>query len=212
MATSGTHHSMSLHPICLAFSVLLLVPLSGCSVGRYCARRGQDFTDCFNAAGPLGFGLHARVKATDFAVVSAGGSFSGASGWWGRYGFQERLGVDAGAPFVVAVDGYDVPHIGGAPYQSVTWGPCVTSREYNEVRPGPRGEFSDKFWVGGTATVVILSARFEFNPVEFADFLTGWFGWDLLEDDELHFGYDRALRDKMEYEEYLEESKRWQAE
>ena len=44
-------------------------------------------------------------------------------------------------------------------------------------------EIADMFWIGAVGSLLV-SAQVEFNPVEFLDFLTGCFGWDMLEDDE----------------------------
>jgi hypothetical protein len=63
-----------------------------------------------------------------------------------------------------------------------TKGPCVTTRTYKGSGPWPRGKVAEKLWCGVSVSTP-LSFRADFNLAQFADYLVGWFGWDMLADD-----------------------------
>jgi hypothetical protein len=118
-----------------------------------------------------------RVKTTDFAVIGAGFAQPVGYGWRGRY-----------CPSGVAWS--RLAGLPGDNNQEETAGNEVytrrvihTTHTYDLLPPGPGGRVADRFWIGIGATVLV-SVRLDFNFVELADFLTGWFGWDLLNDDE----------------------------
>jgi hypothetical protein len=118
------------------------------------------------------------------------------AGWKGRYGTYGGGGVRPTAgigfhPGTILQGGLPLLTNGEAEANLVsksqwsveTFGPCVTRHTYMPgLEPGPRGRIAEKFWVGATVAL-LLSARLEFNPVEFVDFLTGIAGWDMLRDD-----------------------------
>jgi len=168
----------------------------GCSppAQRFLVRRGIDLTDCFDAS--LGVGEltpYLRLSATDYAVVGAGrGGTIFAYGWHGRYG-AHGVPVESGRGIPFA---WNVEWPGSPPTIETRW-PWLTTRTYDpEVQPGPRSRTANRFWIGAWATWV-LSARAGLNPVELADFVVGWFGWDLLKDDEVEWIDWRArLKDK----------------
>ena len=47
----------------------------------------------------------------------------------------------------------------------------------------PERPIADRFWVGGSVTALVASLGAAVNLAELADFVVGWFGWDLLRDD-----------------------------
>jgi len=119
---------------------------------------------------------YARVRVTDFAVVGLGWAQPVRYGWRGRYGSPGASGVEeSGFPFIHNREK------GGGISTETKMG--VTTRTYERGEPGPRGKIAEKFWIGAAATL-LLSARVGFNPVEFADFVAGWFGRDMLQDDD----------------------------
>jgi hypothetical protein len=173
--------------------------LTGCGAParRYCARRWTDFGDSVEATVGFGFPVHARVKATDFAVAGGGLALARRAGWKGRYGtyggggmpptagigFHPGTILQGGLPLLANGEA-EASLVSKSQWSVETLGPCVTRHTYMPgLEPGPRSLVAEKFWLGATATL-LLSARLEFNPVEFVDFLTGIAGWDMLQDDE----------------------------
>lgn len=166
-------------------ALMACVTFSGCSAPDrrvYWRRRGRDLADCVKAeigwAGPQMGGIHARVKATDFAVLGCGVNFiSTRYGWRGRYGAPGYSHTWAiGLPLLGNVEYGDDSNV-----DTQLW--CITTREYEKGDPGPRGRIAERFWCGVSADL-FLSARLDLNPAEFADFLAGAVGWDMLADDD----------------------------
>ncbi|MBM4038997.1 MAG: hypothetical protein FJ290_10845 [Planctomycetes bacterium] len=165
-----------------ALSVCAVV---GCSApaGKYFARRGADLADCVEASAGLGLGAYARVKATDYAVIGCGAALCGPLvGWRGRYvppisegvyGFPFGRNAEVEASFSAAFP---------PDYIVDTRGPCFTSRKYFR-KPGPGGRIAEQFWFG-VSLAALFHARLGFNPAELADFVVGWFGWDMWGDDD----------------------------
>jgi hypothetical protein len=180
-------------------AVTLATLMAGCAgpAGRYCARRWTDFGDCVEATVGYGFPVHARVKATDFAVAGAGVALARRAGWKGRYGTYGGGGVPPTAgigfhPGTILQGGIplltngemEASLVSKSQWSVETLGPCVTRHTYMPgLEPGPRSLVAERFWVGGTVAL-LLSARLEINPVEFVDLLAGIVGWDMLQDDE----------------------------
>ena len=170
----------------------------GCSAPtqNYFVRRGMDLADCFDVgtgvAGPIPY---IRVKVTDYFVVGGGANTTiFALGWHGRYtGMGTVVEGGKGTPFVFNEE------YAGAPPMVISKGPFSTTREYDpQFKPCHGTEIADKFWVGAWVAW-LLNLRANFNPVEFADFLTGIFGWDLLADDGVKpFFWERRVREKLE--------------
>jgi len=168
--------------------MLLCAAAFGCSAptSKYLAQRAQDLADCFEAAVGTGYPAYVGVKASDFAVVGCGVAGTFRYGWHGRYGgfrWESDDGwLEAGIPLVFNRE----EALWFPAYQDRirTWGPCFTTREYGEEKePRPRGEIAEKLWIGAS-TSLVLSARVGVNPAELADFITGWFGRDILQDDD----------------------------
>ena len=168
--------------VALALAVALAGATWGCSrnAWTYLERRGMDLADCFDVSVGVGEVVpYARVKATDYFVVGAGhGGTLFALGWHGRY-------TAAGTP---REGGRGVPFVRnrewrGAPPMIETTGLWKTERIYDpDLKPSPGTATADRFWVGAWVSW-FLSVRANINPVELADFVVGWFDWDLLKDD-----------------------------
>ncbi len=160
----------------------LLLALCGCSQKAltYLERRGMDLADCFDVSAGVGEVVpYVRLKASDYFVVGAGhGGTLFAVGWHGRY-------TAAGTP---CEGGRGVPFVrnqewrGAPPMVETRWF-WRTERRYDpDLAPSPGTALAERFWVGGWVSW-FLSLRANINPVEFADFIVGWFDWDLLKDD-----------------------------
>jgi hypothetical protein len=154
----------------------------------------MDFADCFDIGGGVGGAVpYVRVKVTDYFVVGGGEVQTiFALGWHGRYtGMGTPVETGKGVPFAWNEE------CAGAPPMVMTQSPFVTTREYDPAATPCRGtEFADRFWIGAWLTWG-LSGRFGFNPVELADFLAGWFGLDLLKDDEAEpVDWQKRFREK----------------
>jgi hypothetical protein len=177
-----------------------LCTCAGCSQRDYLTRRAADLGDCFE----VGIGIahpppdpveegeewmavgwlapYAGVRATDFAVVSLGSSINTCIGWHWRYPPATIVhSMQYGLPLLLTYE-YSQSFETAEHVVVRTWGPCVTRREYFH-EPGPRGKVAQRMWTGVSATF-LASVRAGFNPAEFADFLVGWFGWDMLKDDD----------------------------
>lgn len=166
-----------------ALAVALGGLVGGCSgkAWTYLERRGMDLADCFDVSVGVGEVVpYARVKASDYFVVGAGhGGTLFALGWHGRYtaaGTPREGG--RGVPFV-----WNREWRGAPPMVETRWF-WRTERRYDpDLEPPPGTAAAERFWVGGWVTW-LLSVRANFNPVELADFVVGWFNWDLLKDDQ----------------------------
>ena len=183
-------------------------------VGRYLSRRGADLGDCVWAEAGVGWPiapfyyprgrgevmgangegskpvpqgptwrelllphLYVRLKVTDYMVIGDGFTQPLRYGWRGRYRASGRaLPIATGLPF------YSNNEETAGTAVLTRW-VVHTTRTYGETEPGPGGRTAEKFWAGLSLTL-IASVRLDFNGVELADFLTGWFGLDLLGDDD----------------------------
>ena len=163
----------------------------GCSApsATFLEQRGIDLADCFDVSVGVGELIpYARIKITDYAVIGAGkGGTIFSLGWHGRYTAAGTLHeAGNGIPLVRNQEWR------GAPPMIETRGPCLTTRRYDPDAPPAEGtRRADRWWIGAWAAWV-LSVRANFNIVEYADFMAGWFGADLLRDD------DAELRDWSE--------------
>jgi len=182
-------------------------------VGRYFAQRGADLGDCVHAEVGLGWPvapflfpkatgyamdpggqaipvpesqprwrgllmphLYVRLKLTDYFVLGNGYAQPVTTGWRGRYrAAGSGVGVYAGLPVYRN-------HEEVARTAVHTQWLARTTRTYDTAQPGPGGMIAERCWAGLAATVLV-AFRLDFNLVELGDFLTGWFGLDLVGDD-----------------------------
>lgn len=162
---------------------------------QHFAARGQDLLDSFEVVAGVGAPAYGSVRLTDYAVVGLGFAAVQRFGWRGRYGGGLDLPyelneaeIDFGIPLMLNHEGEGHPFDmwPGDTTSVFTVAPWKTSRLYPDP-PGPRAATAGRFWVALSATLG-ASGRVGFNPVEFADFVVGWLGWDLLQDDSPHWG------------------------
>jgi hypothetical protein len=165
-----------------SLALLAFIFAAGCSglTQSYWGRRALDFGDCWDASlGVAWPGFYARLKATDYFVVGGGNAQTiFAFGWHGRYtaGGSEIERGD-GVPFGRGKEW------AGAPPMVEHQGLRVSGREYDvSVKPCDGTQRAEKYTIG-VWIVGLLNLRLGFNPVEFADFLVGIFGADILKDD-----------------------------
>ena len=192
---------------------VLLFPLCGCGAfGNYLLNRLSDFGDCFIAEAGVGYGLDVHILATDFISTGVGGSFipkaAGVSHGIPYFGMSYHLGLPI-LPFANLLSKKwrkefwvtDGAHRGlPLPTQRVIREPppgyvtksvlfvnlmsVAPPREGQAVHgiPNPNMAAFD-FEVAVTAGFLYL--RFGFSLGEFVDFLLGWFGIDIANDDKV---------------------------
>lgn len=183
MLLSGLTQEAVLRVVCLA--TLLLVSPGCASVHPYLTDRWNDAKDVTTVAVGVGIGAKARVGplwAGLLANRDLAGWRHGCAGWW----FDEE--------FIYEVDvvcyGYDRFDLLGEEsdrrrnYAGVSWVPfCTFPSEGCEwiqpVRPDTLKYYGQIEAVVGLGP----SIRVGFNPVEFVDFVCGWFLIDFSEDD-----------------------------
>ena len=151
-------------------------------VGRYFKDRGNDVIDVFAGTGiGVGFGLEASGRATDYARLAVG--LAGSC----------KVKIER-QPFPLQgemVMGLPMPQFGGEPItymrmadQRHTDEPLDESQDFIFIpRDRQRKPWIDRFDVGASATAIVPSASLNFSPGQAIDFLLGWFGADIGNDD-----------------------------
>jgi len=187
----------------------MILTSTGCS---YLEARGRDFADCFKASAGIGLGAATHVRVGPIGVGT--GLWSGYSvglernrevGYWEEH--------DVGFPFSI-VGAYLLLGNAGAstrssksPVNSLYFLSSYSTALSWPCR-GPAGDYLnegdvafwlwtvghnwdgvvdqkwiDYFWIE-VSLRAIIGVKAGFNIAEFADFILGWFGIDLCEDDE----------------------------
>jgi len=163
-------------------TLILCLLGAGCAnpTQTYWGKRLLDFGDCWDAslgvAGPVPY---IRLKITDYFVLGGGdGQTIFAFGWHGRYtAAGSEIERGQGAPFSRGQEW------AGAPPMIEHKGIGVSGREYDaSVKPCEGTQRAEKFTIG-LWVCWLANIRLGFNVVEFADFVAGWFGSDILKDD-----------------------------
>lgn len=176
----------------LLVTAALLVLATGCADFKtYMRDRGNDLADCFMARMGTSYGFGLRTQVTDFFRVSAGfGTYE--EDWVGYLG---RDSLDycwkvywAGLPLSIAGLCTDVrwsipceflePSLLGVNFAEFCW----RDKPYPAWTATHR-YMRETFFVEFGATLGLVGFDVGFNPVEFADFLLGWFGLDIATDD-----------------------------
>jgi len=171
-------------------SILLL---SSC---EYLQNRGEDLSDCFKASIGAGAGISLRAKFGP-VCLSAGG-------WTGySIGLEEKSSINiwnehvVGIPFTTLFGiGFNVmykfslPAIFISDFHFVTryYPPLVGGEDimsyYIWFRRMQKKQIKieDYFWIEASL-YVFAGIKLGFNILEFSDFILGWFGIDILNDD-----------------------------
>ena len=156
-------------------SLLLAACLFSASGCTYLQKRGQDLSDAIYLHGGVGLGLEAHVSAiTSIAQLGLGGHVSrraGLDGW--QHGRWKETQACLAFPLFLGVFYVDRTEHTDGMIRVPQRGGCVPVVFGNRFVIGPEA--------GVFAGVVGIEAGVD--VVELLDFLTGWFGWDLLNDD-----------------------------
>lgn len=159
--------------------LLCLLPclLSGCA---YLHDRWKDGTEIVEASVGLSVGVEANLRLTK--PFQAG--FGSYDGDWiglkeGRLAYWHETRVEMGLPFyylheVYREDGI-LPGIAHPTFGEAAYTPYMNDL----FLLTDRGFFE----AGATADLLVAGADLSVDLAEAADFLSGWFGWDLLADD-----------------------------
>ncbi|TET37962.1 MAG: ankyrin repeat domain-containing protein [Planctomycetota bacterium] len=164
---------------------------TGCA---YMESRALDFADCFKAGIGFGLGGDVNFRATNFVTGGAGGGVAIEFGFKGRNPgvfFNTHIGLFIMDESTIGYEwqifgkdrilegGYVSKSAGFVTYDFTDRGEIDDSLKRKDHFRDPVNAFD--FEVGVVAGVV--AARFGFSPGEFADFMLGWFGLDLGDDD-----------------------------
>jgi len=192
--------------------VLLLAALfgGGCktAVGNYFANRSRDLGECFSVELGVGFGAGAGASAAGIGHLGLG---YGRSPDWGvlswEYGHGTAFGyhtgpvaertegsrTDAWTPIPLFALGTAVGHAGnfrgahaGSNGVHVCLGYLPVLFDENDGRTADalrRWRAIHAWDIDAAAYAGVITARAGFSPGEFLDFLLGWFGVDIAEDD-----------------------------
>jgi len=161
----------------------------GGRIARYLPDRLSDLFDIFTLDAHSGLGGFADVHATRAVQLVGGARVVGGLGSYSQrnaVGFQ--LQADAGAAamgigrhrFVGFIAGPGGVYTGTGDLSGVQQ---PMDRFYQDFR--------DYWGIGASATFGFVGASAELHPVQVVDFVLGWFGWDLTNDDS---AYSAPLR------------------
>lgn len=164
----------------------LMLVASGAGCTRYFTNRYRDFADIFTANVSFGIGLDFNVQAGRFTQVGLGGygdnihkgmldthkfGFVGRQGWWWT---ESKYDIN----LVVPIWGYT--------YRICEEG-NVRDKNAVEVPPPWSPSYKDEnrglLAVGGNAHLLLMGVEFYLDIGEFGDFVLGFFGIDLAQDD-----------------------------
>jgi len=121
--------------------------------------------------------LYFRLKLTDWFVLGNGYAQPVCIGWRGRY-----RAAGSAVPLFAGLPVYrNHEEVAGTTVHT-DW-LVLTRRTYDAAPPNRGGMVAERWWMGFAATLLV-AFQFDFNFVELADFLAGWFGADILADDD----------------------------
>ena len=194
-------------PLLLCLFAIALLLFCGCAnLGGYFRDRANDFVDCFAAQVGTCTGFGIRVHLTSYIGASVGLGKDKKTGYIGRTFVKDIKTFWVGMPLTQILSLYL------ATLRPCYSGPKPTLGEYLTatlvyflstdaeffvschllgVDPSGYRAVSDqnipflreKFFVGCSVTLGVIGFDIGFNPVEFVDFLLGWFTIDIAGDD-----------------------------
>jgi hypothetical protein len=198
-------------------TIILLLLFAGTSTGcSYLEARGRDFLGCFRCTVGAGVGAHASIQIgpLGYGVGLWEGYEAGLQGDWG---FQASRSSFYSSPFplwLVTTPLYTkwkwdpacgCGYMPFAHYHHALWlrNPgkkktvelqkgmflfCIKGRGTDEGNYAAMWDSSwaDPLWIE-VSLHCMVGVRVGFNPAEFVDFLLGWFGLDILNDDDGHY-------------------------
>jgi hypothetical protein len=171
---------------------------SGCATG-YLADRGRDAADIFTASAGLGLGAQARIGPLhaglgvfhDVAGLRGGRVVTYPSGIHGEHGALESISeettiqsyeyFDPNASVADEVDRFKRFEAHGFPFVAFvsTEENHLMSKEEQAMVPLLHSYYTQIEVTGS----ILGGVRLGFNPGEFLDFILGWFGIDIYNDD-----------------------------
>lgn len=160
----------------LAFAATLALP--SCTVGRYAQNRGCDLLDCFDfKVGYGGLGLGAKVQASEYLKTGFGfGEVYETVEFYGRH--KDRYSMMFYHGLIAGFDGPEMPGYG----VDADWDLFFVGNPPAGVTPLDRARFGAEVVLPGVNFGVFL------NLGQIADFLAGFAGLDLADDDGLPIG------------------------
>lgn len=172
---------------CLA---LAAATFGGCS--PFMADRGHDLAQVMDLSAGYSEGFCVNLRASKFVQVGLGGYrgiyWTGLKSGEFDVWMEERAELGVGPLYMHEVfrsDGcriLDINHplFGDAGFREYSW---------------DLSHLTDRGWldIGATVNLVILGLDASFKPAEFADFLSGFAGYDLLQDDVFSPSTDELL-------------------
>lgn len=166
-----------------AFVVLILYFTSGCATSPYLQDRGRDAADIFSVTAGYGVGIRTQVgplatsigMIKDIVGVMSGAELSAEDAMPGSMGIILWEGASGNNHKEIAVrrkKSYEEGHFALLPFMyGVPYFPYFNPKEYHYLTKIE------------AAVGLGPSLRVAFNPVEFVDFLLGFFNVDLFGDD-----------------------------
>lgn len=181
---------MKLNRLCIVLALLFLA--TGCKTPGYWSDRGHDACDVITLQLGSGYGAKGRIGPVqsgflfDFGVLGLRG---GECLYWQDY-FPPNCNLPANLDLTCGVLGFEyfapaaVTNRSKA-FGSMQLGLLAFTPEKTEVNEASSknhnsASYYTQIEAGGGA---FISGRFGFNPGELLDFLFGWFGFGLYDDD-----------------------------
>ncbi|MCZ6691912.1 MAG: hypothetical protein O7H41_20180 [Planctomycetota bacterium] len=188
--------------------IAIITMTAGCqTVGHYFAKRGRDLADCFTVEAGVGYGLGAELKLAGLIHVAGGGCAYWATPVGLRYG--DLVASSEGENWDTGFVGSPLTNLAWIPFHHVDrirlylhysgdtkedhacyWLlPGLASYSSEEFEPwiwtDPKSGWSrlHAFDIEAHVFLGLVGVRVGFSPGEFLDFLLGWIGIDLAEDD-----------------------------
>lgn len=163
-------------------------PLKGTGAKGYFKARWYDFTDMFGMSLLFGFGVDVNARATQFAQIGGGLYDARRLGFIGRYcGWWREQRSEGGASLAYGQRLTRTDKEG--PIQK--YFPNGFYKRPETMNLDSKDRTADE--IGATAFAAIVGVDVFFRPAEFVDWLVGWFGPDLKDDD-----YEVKLRSTTE--------------
>jgi hypothetical protein len=180
----------------ILFLVLAALVVSGCA---YTKDRANDFADVFTFRAGVVYGLSARVQVTDYFGTGAGAGVGKKYGFIGRDFVARReryFGIPLGSLMYLLKDDIKLP---GCLAAALPWETLSIKGGRPTLKAGcednlervlipfhmekRRHIFPADCRVEAGFTLGAIGFDVGLNPIELADFLTGFFGMDFAEDD-----------------------------
>jgi hypothetical protein len=183
--TSGREQARLTAALQTLACAVCMAGLTGCaSTKAYCVDRGRDALDIFTVVVGVGVGVDARVGplmqgayvSKDLTGLQAGEFF------WGKDPAWEWLYDDPAVASIVCL-GSEVSNISGLSQQRDKAFSTYYRWGVNESLGNRQGNARNMAGQISVALGVGPSLRLGFNWLEALDFVTGWFGFDLMHDD-----------------------------